>query len=191
MRIAITGPGGSGKTTLAAELARVAGLRHVEIDALNHGPNWSVAPPEVLRRRVDDATAGDGWVTDATYHSILGSLVTDRADLVVWLDLPVRLVMWRLVRRSYVRRRDRVELWHGNVEPGWWQQLRGLIWPSFRAGFRNRRTFPARLSGRPNVRRVCSDADVCALVQSIQATASMSGSSNGSDLQKTPPFAET
>jgi adenylate kinase family enzyme len=39
MRIAITGPSGSGKTTLAAAIARTHGLRHVEIDALHHGPN--------------------------------------------------------------------------------------------------------------------------------------------------------
>ena len=191
MRIAITGPGGSGKTTLAAELARVGGLRHVEIDALNHGPDWTTAPPEVLRQRVESATAGDGWVTDATYHSVLGSLVADHADLVVWLDLPVPLVMWRLVRRSYVRRRDRVELWHGNLEPGWWTQLRWLIWPSFRTAFRNRRTFPKRFAGHPDVRRVRSDADVRAVVQSIQASEAMSGSSNGSERQNTPPFVET
>jgi len=191
MRIAITGPGGSGKTTLATELARVAGLRHVEIDALNHGPNWTTAEPEVLRARVDAATVGDGWVTDSTYHSILGSLVPDRADLVVWLDLPVPLVMWRLVRRSYVRRRDRVELWHGNLEPGWWAQWRGLIWPSFRAALRNRRTFPARYADHPGLRRLRSDAEVAAFVQSIQATESMSGSSKGSDFQKTPPLTET
>jgi adenylate kinase family enzyme len=191
MRIAITGPGGSGKTSLAAALARVAGLRHVEIDALNHGPDWTSAAPEVLRERVDAATAGDGWVTDSTYHSILGSLVPDRADLVVWLDLPVPLVMWRLVRRSRVRRRDRVELWHGNLEPGWWTQLRGLIWPSFRAAFSNRREFPRRYADHPGLRRLRSDAEVDAFVQSIQATDSTSGSSNGSERQKTPPFVET
>ena len=191
MRIAITGPGGSGKTTLASELARVAGLRHIEIDALNHGPDWTTVPPELLRARVDAATAGDGWVTDSTYHSILGSLVADRADLVVWLDLPVAIVMRRLVQRSYIRRRDRVELWHGNVEPGWSTQVRGLIWPSFRAALRNRRTFPPRFADHPGLHRLRSDAEVRAFVQSIQATASMSGSSNGSDLQKTPPFAET
>lgn len=49
MRIAITGPSGSGKTTLAAELARTLGIRHVEIDALHHGPNWESCGVDVLR----------------------------------------------------------------------------------------------------------------------------------------------
>ena len=106
MRIAITGPGGSGKTSLAAELARSAGLRHVEIDALHHGPNWESCGPDVLRERVLAATEGDGWVTDSTYHTMLGNLVSERADVLVWLDLPATLVLWRLVRRT-----------HGTIDP--------------------------------------------------------------------------
>jgi len=74
MRIAITGPSGSGKTTLAAELARTLGIRHVEIDALHHGPNWESCGVEVLAERVTAATEGDGWVTDSTYHTMLGDL---------------------------------------------------------------------------------------------------------------------
>jgi adenylate kinase family enzyme len=80
-RIAITGPAGSGKTTLAAELARTLGIRHVEIDALHHGPNWESCGPDVLRERVTAATEGDDWVTDSTYHSMLGDLVVRRAEL--------------------------------------------------------------------------------------------------------------
>ena len=167
MRIAITGPSGSGKTTLAAELARTAGLRHIEIDALHHGPNWESCGPEVLRERVAAATEGDDWVTDSTYHRMLGNLVVDRADVLVWLDLPVRLIMWRLLRRTHVRIRDQIVLWNGNVEPGWLVTLRYLIVPALRTAFANRRQFPRRYAG-VNMQRLRSDAEVRAFVRSFQ-----------------------
>ncbi|MDX6471909.1 MAG: hypothetical protein QOK22_725 [Gaiellaceae bacterium] len=166
MRIAITGPSGSGKTTLAAEIARTHGLRHVEIDALHHGPNWESCGAEVLRERVLAATEGDGWVTDATYHSMLGALIVDRADVVVWLDLPIPLVMWRLLRRTHVRNRDKIELWNGNLEPGWRESLGFLIWPALRRAFANRRDFPRRFAGR-DIRRLRSDQDVRAFARSL------------------------
>jgi len=174
MRIAITGPSGSGKTTLAAEIARKLGLRHVEIDALHHGPNWESCGVDVLRERVLAATANDGWVTDSTYHAMLGNLVSERADILVWLDLPIPLVMWRLLRRTHVRNRDKVELWNGNVEPGWRESARSLIWPAVRRAFENRREFPDRYA-HLQVRRLRSDSAVREFVQSIQAEASRSG----------------
>jgi len=191
MRVAITGPSGSGKTTLAAELARVAGLRVVEIDALHHGPNWESCGADVLRERVAAATEGDAWVTDATYHGMLGDLVTDRADVIVWLDLPVALVMWRLLRRTHLRSKHRTELWNGNVEPGWRESWGYLIKPAFRSALRNRREFPKRFARYRDVRRLRSDGEVRDFVQSIQASASTSGSSKGSERQKTPPLSET
>ena len=190
MRIAITGPSGSGKTTVAAELARTLGIRHVEVDALHHGPNWESCGADVLRERVSKATEGDDWVTDSTYHTMLGDLIVRRADVLVWLDLPVPLVMWRLLRRTHVRNRDQVELWNGNVEPGWRESLGYLIRPAFRTAFRNRRRFPA-LYANVNMRRLRSDRDVRAFVQSIQATASTSGSSTVNARQKMPPLTDT
>jgi hypothetical protein len=190
MRIAITGPSGSGKTTLAAEIARTLGIRHVEIDALHHGPNWESCGTDVLRERVLAAIEGDGWVTDSTYYGLLGNLVSDRADILVWLDLPIPRVMWRLLRRTHVRIRDRIELWNGNVEPGWWESTRYLIGPALGRAFANRREFPQRYA-HLRVCRLRSDSAVREFVQSIQATATMSGSSNGSERQNTPPFSET
>jgi adenylate kinase family enzyme len=191
MRVAITGPSGSGKTTLANELARVAGLRMIEIDALHHGPNWESCGAEVLRERVEAATEGDDWVTDSTYHGMLGDLVTDRADVIVWLDLPIPLVMFRLVRRTHLRNKHKTVLWNGNVEPGWRESSKYLLWPALRRAFANRRDFPRRFARYANVHRLRSDRDVREFVQSIQATRSMSGSSNGSDRQKTPPLPDT
>ncbi len=68
----------------------------MEIDALHHGSNWESCGAEVLKERVVAATEGDDWVTDSTYHRMLGDLVEKRAELLVWLDLPIPLVMWRL-----------------------------------------------------------------------------------------------
>jgi hypothetical protein len=129
-------------------------------------------------------------VTDSTYHSMLGNLVVDRADLLVWLDLPILLVMWRLIRRTHVRNRDRIELWNGNVEPGWRESFGYLIRPAFNAAFRNRRTFPERYAD-VNMRRLRSDRDVREFAQSIQATARMSGSSGVNARQKIPPLTDT
>ena len=135
-------------------------------------------------------TDGDGWVTDSTYHSMLGDLVVQRAQLLVWLDLPIPLVMWRLLRRTHVRNRDKTEPWNGNVEPGWRKSLGYLIWPALKSSFTNRREFPLRYADI-RMRRLRSDRDVRAFVQSIQATASTSGSSSVNARQNTPPLAET
>ena len=90
-RIAVVGTSGSGKTTVARELARRLGVPHVELDALFHGPGWTETPVEEFRRRVASTTEGSGWVMDGNYESSLGDLVLERADTVVWLDLPCRL----------------------------------------------------------------------------------------------------
>lgn len=192
-RVVVIGPSGSGKTRLSARIAELLHARHVEIDALWHGPNWASCGPEELHARVSAATEGDDWVSDGTYHSIIGEIVLERAETVAWLDLPVALVMFRLLRRSWSRKRNKVVLWNGNLEDSWPNQIRWLFWPAFKRAFENRRDLPVRLARHPQlqVQRLRSDREVEVFVQSIQATESMSGSSNGSERQKMPPFAET
>jgi hypothetical protein len=50
-RILILGRTGSGKTTLARELAAALGMPHVELDSLYFGPDFSRAPLSLLRER--------------------------------------------------------------------------------------------------------------------------------------------
>ena len=172
MEIAITGPTGSGKTTLAAELARKLGLRHVEPDALHHDPNWESCGPDVLRERLLAATEGGGWVTDSTYTGLLGDFLFERAETPVWLDRPVPLVVWRLIRRTYLRRKHRIELWNGNVEGPWRESWGYLIKPAFQIALSNRRTVPERVARHPHLRvhRLRSDREVREFVRSIKAS---------------------
>jgi adenylate kinase family enzyme len=172
MRIAVIGPSGSGKTLLSAQLAENLGLRHVEIDALHHGPNWEPCPREELRERVAAATESDGWVSDGAYHQTIGELVFERAEVVAWLDLPVRIVMWRLLRRTYLRKKHGTELWHGNREGPWRESIRFLMWPAFKRVFENRKRLPAVFARHPqlSVHRLRSDEAVRRFADSLQVS---------------------
>ncbi len=195
-RVAVIGASCTGKTTTSRELAARLGVPHIELDALHHDPGWQEAPAEVLQARVDAALAAapDGWVADGNYHGKLGTSVLERADTVVFLDLPywtaLRRVLWRTLWRSLTRR----ELWNGNRETfrnAFSRQ--SIVWWVIRQHGSYREKWPPRFEPLThlNVVRLCSAREVRAWLQSIQATESMSGSSNGSELQKTPPFAET
>jgi adenylate kinase family enzyme len=106
----------SGKTTFGRALADRLGVAFVELDALNHGPDWTEATPDELRAKVAPIVATDSWVIDGSYRGKLGDLVLERADTVVWLDLPVRVWLPRLVRRTVGRVVRKEELWAGNRE---------------------------------------------------------------------------
>lgn len=112
-RVLVAGTSGSGKTTLARAVATALELPHVEIDALFHGPGWTRRPSfEADVRRFG---AEPGWVTEWQYSAVR-ALLAERADLLVWLDLPRSVVLRQVVRRTLVRRLRREQLWNGNVE---------------------------------------------------------------------------
>lgn len=150
----IANTSGSGKTTLGRELARRLDVPFHELDALNHGPGWTEATADELRARVEPLVAGDAWVVDGTYRSKLGDLVLERADLVVWLDLPLHVWLPRLLRRTARRIVRREDLWNGNRET-----LRNtlfsrdsLILFALRQHFRRRHLYPAELASYSVVR---------------------------------------
>jgi adenylate kinase family enzyme len=113
-RIIVAGTSGSGKTTVAARIAAILGIPHVEIDALFHGPGWSERTSflDDVRAFVSDRE----WVTEWQYPAARPVLAA-RADLMVWLDLPTATVLRRVVGRTVRRRLRREELWNGNIEP--------------------------------------------------------------------------
>jgi len=101
-----------------------------------------------MRAKVGPIVAGPGWVIDGGYRAKLGDLVIRNADLVVWLDLPLRVWLVRLLRRTTGRVLRREELWNGNRET-----LRNvifsresLLWYSLANFWRRRRLYPAELA---------------------------------------------
>jgi adenylate kinase family enzyme len=152
---------GCGKTTVGRAIAEKLGLPFVELDALHHGPGWSEASAEELQSKVRPIVDSDAWVVDGNYRGKLGDLVLEHAELVVWLDLPMRVWLPRLLRRTFGRVVKREPLWAGNHESirGAFVGRDALIPWSLRHFRRRRRTYPETL-GRFNLVRLRSQAEV-------------------------------
>lgn len=145
----MVGTTGSGKTTLARELAAPLGCPYIELDELFWGPGWSMAELPVFRSRVASVVAGDEWVVDGGYSDVR-DLVWARADTVVWLDYPLTVTLSRLVRRIAARIRDGTELWPGT---GNRESIRNqvfsrdpLVWFAIRTHHGRRRRIAAMLA---------------------------------------------
>jgi adenylate kinase family enzyme len=145
---------GNGKTTLGRALAPRLGVPFVELDALVHGPGWTEISDAGLRDALEPVLARGAWVIDGNFQAKLGDLVLRDAELVVWLDLPMRVWLLRLVRRTAGRIVRREVLWNGNRET-----LRGAVWGresligyALNSHLRKRREWPLQLAGYPVIR---------------------------------------
>jgi adenylate kinase family enzyme len=115
-RVVVLGTTGSGKSTVAAALAARNGAQHIELDGLNHGPNWTQVAVEQFLSRVEELSAASKWVFDGNYIDRVSRTLWPLADTIVWLDLPLTVILLRIVRRTVERILRRTRLWNGNRE---------------------------------------------------------------------------
>lgn len=117
-RVVVVGSSGSGKTTVAREVAVRRGLPNLEMDSVRHANGWDSTPEAEFQRIPAEFTSQDRWVVDGNYpgHGI-PEIVWPRADTFVWTDPPKRVVMSRVIRRTLTRMITGEELWHGLREP--------------------------------------------------------------------------
>ncbi|HXF29354.1 MAG TPA: AAA family ATPase, partial [Chlamydiales bacterium] len=98
-RIAIVGTSGSGKTTVAQQLSTILGCDHIELDAYAWNPGWVKKEDSIIVNDIQKVTQKDSWVICGNY-SVTREIVWARATHIVWLNLPVRIILWRLFKRT-------------------------------------------------------------------------------------------
>jgi adenylate kinase family enzyme len=122
-RVVILGCSGSGKSTLARAMGERLGLPVVHLDALFWRPGWEEPDDnDAFRAKVAAAIAGDAWITDGNYVGRTFDLRLPRADLVIYLDQPRRVCLWRVLRRWWTDRgKTRADLADGCFENLDWE----------------------------------------------------------------------
>ena len=99
-RIMIIGSSGSGKSTLAQALGQHFDLPVYHMDREVHWlPGWQDRPAEDKPRIVADIVAREAWVFEGGHSSSYGARAA-RAEMLVWLDLPIGLRLFRIIRRA-------------------------------------------------------------------------------------------
>jgi adenylate kinase family enzyme len=142
-RINVVGTTGSGKTTIAQEIAERLGMECVELDGLFWKSDWGETPDDEFLPLVDEATRGDSWVLDGNY-SRTRHITWPRADTIVWLDYRFPRVFWQLLWRTVRRAISKEELWDGCRErfrTSFLSRDSILLW-CFQTYWRRRRNYP-------------------------------------------------
>ena len=98
-RIAIVGCSGGGKSTLARALGARLGLPVIHLDTLFWKPGWVESPGDAFRVVADEAARAERWIIDGNFTDAAG-LRFQRADIIVWVDPPTSLCLWRAFRRA-------------------------------------------------------------------------------------------
>lgn len=114
-RILVYGVTGSGKTTMARQIAARTGLPWHEADNLTWEPGWVVVPAEEQRRRIAAICAGERWILDTAYGAWL-EVPLARVELIVALDYPRWRSLARLIGRTLLRNLDHKPICNGNTE---------------------------------------------------------------------------
>jgi len=135
-RIHVLGNSCSGKSSVGRQLAANLEIPFVELDALNWEPHWiglNEYNPEELERKIKEATAGNEWVVAGSYESFSKRVFWPRLQTIIWLDLPMYLLIVRMIKRSWTRWRSKKLLWGTNYEEFWpqlmfWRKEDSLLW---------------------------------------------------------------
>jgi adenylate kinase family enzyme len=142
------GPSGSGKTFVAQRLARALNLAYICNDAIIWRAQWTPTPRPQRFDEFERATGAPEWAYDGNVGSLNDGedmLILQRADTLVWLDLPKLDVMRQLFVRTVRRAWHREVLWHENTENfrTSFTSRESILWWSWRTHALRRRQYTA------------------------------------------------
>jgi adenylate kinase family enzyme len=121
-RVHILGAAGSGKTTLAQQVAARLGAPCYDLDLVAYeGDAWRHRPLAQRQADLRHILVQPAWVTEGAYLWWVEDLLA-AADVIIWLDLPWPIAFWRIVTRHLKLS------WAGtNRHPGTLKLL-GFLW---------------------------------------------------------------
>ena len=89
---------GAGKSTFARRLGKLAGIEVSHLDRYYWRPGWIEAPKEEFVAAQRELVERDQWIIEGNYTSTI-DIRESHADTVIYLELPMRVCLYRVVKR--------------------------------------------------------------------------------------------
>ena len=140
-RVMIIGQPGSGKSWLAVQLGARLGLPVHHMDHIHWQSGWVERGVAEKARLCAAIEAQEAWVFEGNFTTTAANRAA-RADLLVWLDLPVGLRLWRVTRRKILgfgRQRP-------DMAPGCPERLGREVWTFYHYIWATRQSGRARIA---------------------------------------------
>ncbi|EQC47452.1 EutP/PduV family microcompartment system protein [Bacteriovorax sp. Seq25_V] len=109
-KVIIIGTTGSGKTTLASQIANTLKIKHIQLDQLFWKPHWGESTDDEFFEKIKKEIENGNWVIDGNYKRT-NHLTWHQADTVIWIDLPKWLTLYQNFTRSLIRALKKENLW--------------------------------------------------------------------------------
>lgn len=163
----IIGQPGSGKSTLARELGVILALPVVHIDQIHYRSHWVERPGHEKDQLCAEVHARHEWIFEGGRSRSWPDRV-ERADLLIWLDVPFVVRAWRVFWRTCkYYGTQRPDLTEGCLERFSWD-FTAFVWRTRRSGQqRMHRFFSA--AGQEKVKfRLTNSHEVADFLESLR-----------------------
>lgn len=98
--ILVIGCAGAGKTTLCKLLHKQLKLPLIHLDRHYWLPNWQPPPAHSWQQQVKHLCLNKQWIMDGNYSNTI-PIRMPYASCVIFLDMPRRLCLWRVIKRRF------------------------------------------------------------------------------------------
>lgn len=99
-RVAVVGNAGAGKTTLCRRLGGALSLPVYALDSIKWRAGWEPVPAAEIARQCHAWIARDRWVIDGFGTWDFMAAEFERAEVIVFIDLPLHVHYWRAFKRQ-------------------------------------------------------------------------------------------
>lgn len=118
---------GAGKSTVARILGEKLNYPVTYLDSLYFEPGWKEVNDAIFQQRQVDVTVGSSWVIEGNYSRTL-QVREKYADTIVYLELPLYLCLYRVVkRRIRYHRQTRPDMGKECPEKLDWEFLKYIV----------------------------------------------------------------
>ncbi len=100
---------------MSFRLQKALGIELYHLDKLYFKPNWIEIGNEALTQKQEVIFKKDTWIIDGNYGQSMTRRIQE-ADTILFFDLPLRICLYRAIKRSFFTKGKRKDMAEGCVE---------------------------------------------------------------------------